>query len=101
MSAIFTTIINWVKSNLYIAIGIGVALIAAIYFLFFKKSPRRRVRHHRPARVIYRRNRSLPRSVGMHRSRPRARRMKGAKKPWQIKGSLAAKRHMAQIRRRR
>jgi hypothetical protein len=91
------TITNWIKNNMLISVGIGIVAI----FVFFPKllkglfgTSRKRVLHHRVVRSVIRR-RSLPGSVGIHR------RMKGAKKPWQIKGSLAARRHMAQIRKRR
>jgi len=102
----FSKTIAWVKANMMLA---GVALLVII-FLFFPKvlrglTGRRRIRHRRSIAIPYqRRRRSLPRSVGMHKiGRTRKQYTKGgkAKKAWQIKGSLAAKRHMAQIRRMR
>ena len=92
MSDTFTKILDWVKTNL---LYVGIGLVAVIFIIpkLFKKAPRRR--------------RHIPRSAG-RRIPIRARRNKPAmtsggkrKKPWQIKGSLAARRHMAQIRRRR
>jgi hypothetical protein len=99
---------TWIKSNILITIVIGLVAV----FLFFPKIFRgilgttHRVRHRRKA-VAYRRpirhrsNVRLAITGSRRRSRPRTRRMKGAKKPWQIKGSLAARRHMALIRKRR
>lgn len=87
----FTKILNWIKANLLIALG----LLAVVVILFMPKlfkAPRRR------------RRRTLPRSVGTRRtSRPRKQYTKGgkAKKPWQIKGSEAARRHMRKIRAQR
>lgn len=107
-----TKITAWIKANLLLTGGIVIVAI----LLFFPKmlrdvfgSPRRKVRHRAsrtaPAYTTYaRRRRRLPRSVGMSKARPsyrRRTRTKGSKKPWQIKGSLAARRHMALIRKRR
>ena len=90
MNTYITEIENWIKNNVAVASGIGVVILAGLYFLF--KGKKRVVRHHRTLYPAPRRR--LPRSVGR-------RRMKGAKRPWQVKGSLAARRHMAQIRKRR
>lgn len=86
----FAKIILWIKTNILMTIGIGLVLI----ILFFPKLlrglfGRKRVRRRRP----------LPRSVGMRRHV--SHRSTGAKRPWQIKGSAAAKARMAKIRRRR
>lgn len=82
----------WVKGNLPLAIGAGL-LIAILFFpRIIRKLIGTNVRHRR---------RSLPRSVGMRRARRRYSKGGKAKKPWQIKGSLAAKRHMARLRKRR
>lgn len=100
-----TGIWTWIKSNMLLALGIAVGVL----LLFFPKvlkgifGTTRRVRHRRNVR------RAIGVTVtGRHRmprrrpvTRRRITRRKGAKKPWQIKGSLAARRHMAQIRRRR
>lgn len=96
MKETFDKIFTWIKGNLLIAIG-GAVVITLLFFpKLFKGTTRRRRR-----RVTYRAasGRRLPRSVGRRRKVY----TKGgkAKKPWQIKGSLAARRHMAQIRRRR
>jgi hypothetical protein len=110
MNTFFVTLYTWIKSNVLLAIGI---LLIAV-FLFFPKvlrglfggTRRRRRTSYRLTRMAgrrtYRRRRPLPRSVGIRR-RPRKQYTKGgkAKKPWQIKGSMAARRHMARIRRMR
>jgi hypothetical protein len=92
-------ILTWIKSNMILA---AVLIIAAVA-IFFPKVTRgifggSRTLHRRRVRKAItgsytRRRRSRPMRSTKRRS--------GAKKPWQIKGSLAAKRHMAQIRRRR
>jgi hypothetical protein len=115
MNNFFTKIFTWIKANLLLAIGILIAVVV----LFFPKllrglTGRRRIRHRRgyysragrrvSARTYFRRpRRTLPRSVGIRRSRTRRQYTKGGKvkKPWQIKGSIAARRHMARIRRMR
>lgn len=84
-------IVNWIKANKLIAAVI--ALIAAFLFMprLFGAVRRRRVRRkYAPVRVIKVKNRPRRKIY-----------TKGgkAKKPWQIKGSLAARRRMAQIRR--
>ena len=87
------TVITWIKANKVIAIIAG-AILALFAMKKFMKTTRKR-------------RRKLPRSVGMNKitraRRPRKQYTKGgkAKKPWQIKGSLAARRHMAQLRKRR
>lgn len=104
MKTFITNTVAWVKAHILISI----VILFTIVLLFFPKllrkltGTRRRV-HHRtytalPAR---RRRRSIPRSVGMHETRRQYTKGGKAKKAWQIKGSLAAKRHMAQIRRMR
>jgi hypothetical protein len=97
----FDNIIAWIKANILLSIGILIAVVVILFPKVLKKLfGTRRVRHHRVTTVPARR-RSLPRSVGLHRNRPSVKRSSKVKKPWQIKGSLAAKRHMAQIRRMR
>jgi hypothetical protein len=104
-----TTITTWIKNNLIISIVVGLVAI----LLFFPKllkgllgsAPRRRRRplrsaHSENIRRAIRAPRRRRRSLSPRRSTVR-RKMKGAKKPWQIKGSLAARRHMALIRKRR
>lgn len=88
MSEKFEALKTWVMSNKIVAAVIGFFLLLIVYKKFFKKTYRRR------------RRRVIPRSVGIRRRRTY--RTGGAsKKAWQIKGSLAAKRRMAQIRRKR
>lgn len=88
----FEALKTWIMGNKVIAAIGGIVLLLFIYKRFAKKTYRRR-------------RRTLPRSVGypVRRKRPgsTARRRPGAKKAWQVKGSLAAKRRMAQIRRKR
>jgi hypothetical protein len=89
MNTFFQSVINWIKANMLLAIGIGVGVLL---FLFRKKIfHTRRLVHHR----------RLPRSVGTRRRRKVYTKGGKAKKPWQIKGSEAARRHMAHIRRMR
>ena len=85
----FEALKTWVMNNKVIA-GIGAAVLL---FFLYKKFARKSYR---------RRRRSLPRSVYMRRRTRRSYTRGGkAKRPWQIKGSLAARRHMARIRKRR
>jgi hypothetical protein len=74
--------------------GIAAGLVVLLIFgkKIFKAAPRRRRRHYTSAPVRHRRQTSI---------RSRTRRTKGAKKPWQVKGSEAARRHMARLRRMR
>jgi len=110
MKDLFNKVLTWAKSNMLLAIG---ALLAVI-MLFFPKLLKglfgtTRRRHRRIAGSPYstgspyRRNkrRTLPRSVGMRKIRRQYTKGGKVKKPWQIKGSIAARRHMAQIRRMR
>lgn len=92
MNEKLTAVINWLKENKLIAAGLGIAAVLVLMKKFGRKS--------------YRRRRRLPRSVNypVRRKRPGStarRRSAGAKKPWQIKGSQAAKRRMALLRRKR
>jgi hypothetical protein len=97
METYITPVWNWIKSNMLIAGAIAIVLILVLFPKLLGGLFRtRRVRHRRVMSLPYRRRRSLPRSVGVARHRT-----KGAKKAWQIKGSPAARRHMAQIRRMR
>lgn len=95
-------IISWFKENKLLGFGIG----AAIVLLFFPGLMRRRTRRRR-SRTIYapvtRRRRAR---VRIRRNKPAVRRRSYSrggkkKKAWQIKGSLAARRHMARIRKMR
>jgi hypothetical protein len=108
MTDFITKAIAWIKANYIIAIIAALGIIL-IFFpkllggLFRKK----RVKHRKGYIPVSRRRRtrpgrrSLPRSVGTHKSRPQYNKSGTRKKAWQIKGSLAARRHMAQIRRLR
>ena len=103
MTNFFNTIWLWVKGNMIISI----VILFAIVIIFFPKllsglTGKKRI-HHRPsyyAKIRTRSGRSLPRSVGT-RKRKQYTKAGTAKKPWQIKGSMAAKRHMAKIRKMR
>jgi hypothetical protein len=98
MKEFFDKAMAWIKGNTILAV-IGAAVIT---FLFFPKilklgsAPRRR------RRILATRGRSYGTRRRI-RGAPRRSYSRGgkAKKPWQIKGSLAARRHMALIRRRR
>lgn len=100
MKAFIDNLILWIKSNWLMSL---VIFVVAVLILFpkvigrlFRKKP---VRH----RKSYYRNRTLPRSVGIRRRNKLAVYGKNGKvkKPWQVKGSEAARRHMAKIRRMR
>jgi len=106
MKTFIDNLIAWIKANIWLAIGI----LAVVTFVLFPRQLKKmlgltphRVKHRKTTTTVTRRRRSLPRSVGMRkRNKPTQYNKSGkAKKPWQIKGSLAAKRHMAQIRRMR
>lgn len=89
--------IAWIKANWIIAIFGGIAVI----ILFFPRLLRGLFggRPRRRRRTV---NTFVPRSRG-RRYKPAVQRSKNGrvKKPWQIKGSEAARRHMAKIRRMR
>jgi hypothetical protein len=94
MNEFFSKVVTWIKENKMLAAAGGLLVL----LLLFPRLVRKLMGTTR------RRRRSLPRSVGMRRySRSRRSYSKGgrAKKPWQIKGSPAARRHMAQIRKKR
>jgi hypothetical protein len=88
---------TWVMANKPLAFG-GAAVI--LFLLFGKKLLRRsRPRRRRALRSVYR---PAVRRRTVRRSRPASRRRgSGVKKPWQVKGSEAARRHMARLRRMR
>lgn len=102
MNETFEKIKAWVMGNPYLAAG--AALLGIL--LFFPKLLRlgtTRRRRRRP--VTYRRPVTRRRRMAAPVARRRTKRnyAKGGarKKPWQIKGSLAARRYMAKIRRKR
>jgi hypothetical protein len=109
MNDLFTKVTTWIKANMLIAVLIAVGII----IMFFGKQVKklffgtRRVKHRAGYYAVRARSgRSLPRSVGVRRNRPAVRRKQytkdgKAKKPWQIKGSEAARRHMRRIRQMR
>jgi hypothetical protein len=95
MTDFFNKAIAWIKANVLLSVLIG---FAALTFFFpkvlrgiFGTTRRRR-----------RRIASMPARRTMHRTTKRHYNKSGkAKKPWQIKGSEAARRHMAKLRRMR
>lgn len=98
MGDLFNKIFGWVKANIMLSI---VALLAVVLLFFprlFRKvfsAPRRRRRYNT------RSGKPLPRSVGRRRIKRAYNKNGKQKKPWQIKGSEAARRHMARLRRMR
>jgi hypothetical protein len=90
----FTKILTWIKSNVWLSVIIG--LIAVVLFFpkviskLFGSSSRKRRRTIKP--VI---------RIGRRKVKRQYNRSGKAKKPWQIKGSEAARRHMAKLRRMR
>lgn len=102
MKEFFDKIVEWVKGHLLIAIGIA----AAAVFLFFPKLLKLGSTRRRRRRISYRvpsRRRSYSRRSPLRVASRRRSYSRGGvkKKPWQIKGSLAARRRMALIRRKR
>ncbi len=93
-------IIVQIKSKpVYMLLGSAILLmlVAPGVFRGSRRHRRRRGALSLPVRRS-RRKRSVLAPVTKYRRRSRA---KGAKKPWQIKGSEAARRHMAKLRRMR
>lgn len=83
---------EYIKSNPVVAIGAGLVVLLLFLPKLFRTVRRRRIRrNYRPLQAVRR------------RTTARRQYTKGgkAKKAWQIKGSLAAKRHMARIRKMR
>jgi hypothetical protein len=105
MGEFFNKAITYVKEHKAVGIIAGVLLL----FVLFKKlkgrtTRRRRIRH--VATRSHTRRRSIPRSVGMNKATRSTNRIiksgrHRGKKAWQIKGSPEARRHMANIRRKR
>lgn len=91
--------IEWIKKNIWLSAGIGIAAIVLLFPKLFKATRRRRRRaNYAPVRGA--RRAAIRRAT---RRAPKRQYSKAGKrlKAWQIKGSLAAKRHMAAIRRKR
>jgi len=86
----------WLMENKILAIAVG-SLLGLLALKKLMPKPRRRVKRYKPVPV--RRGKTTRRRIS------RAKRIYTVggkkKKPWQIKGSLAARRHMAQIRKKR
>lgn len=103
MNTFITNLVTWVKAHLLIAMVILIAIVLVFFPKLLRRltGPRRRIHHRTYTALPARRRRSIPRSVGMHKTRRQYTKGGKAKKAWQIKGSLAARRHMAQIRRMR
>lgn len=90
MNEYFSKAIEWIKANKILAAVIGLALGVFLLPRILKKLKPRRRRRRSYAVTTRRHRRPATRHYGIKR-----------KRPWQIKGSLAARRHMARIRRRK
>lgn len=89
-------IIEWLKANKILAIG-----AAALLFLAPKLfKTRRRTRRRRVTPVSAPRRRRARATVARRR-KTTGRSGKKVKKAWQVKGSIAARRHMARLRKMR
>ena len=98
MKETFDKALAWIKENVWLSVGI----LAAVLLLFFPKllrSPRKRTR--RRSAPITRHRRIRRPKAPVRRAKRNYSKSGAKKKPWQIKGSLAARRRMAQIRKRR
>jgi hypothetical protein len=86
----------WLMENKILAIAVG-SLLALFAVSKLMPKPRRRVKRYRTVKP------RTARSAAARIARSKRVYTVGGKKkkPWQIKGSLAAKRHMAQIRKKR
>ena len=89
MEELKTKIMTWIGNNMVLAMVLGAVVALFVLKKVMKRTPRRRRRYSAPVKRYTRRTRRR-----YNKSVP-------GKKPWQIKGSLAAKRRMAQIRRKR
>jgi len=83
---------EWAVQNKAVAIALA-AIVGLFIFKKMAKRPRRRRRVRTVAASAYRRRRTAAPRKRMYTKGGKA------KKPWQIKGSIAAKRHMAKLRR--
>jgi hypothetical protein len=88
----------WLMENKILAIAVG-SLLGLLALRKLMPKPRRRVKRYKPV------SQKSGNRVATRRRISRAKRVYSVggkkKKPWQIKGSLAARRHMAQIRKKR
>ena len=99
MTDIFNKVLAWVKSNMWLSIGIGLVAIILFFPRLLRMGTtrrRRRVVHHVATRIRRRIYKAPVKRTKRNYAKGGTR-----KKPWQIKGSLAAKRYMAAIRRKR
>jgi len=101
----FEKVKTWVSGNPIMAVVAAFAGVLLFFPRMFRSARRRRTRRaYRPAAPVRRRRRLFRSAAPVRRSAPR-RKVYGkngrAKKPWQIKGSRAARLHMAKIRRMR
>jgi hypothetical protein len=82
---------TWIEGNKTLAMVIGAGVALLVLPKLMRTTRRRRVRRqYSPVRIVKVKNR--PRRKVYTKGGK-------AKKPWQIKGSIAARRHMAKIRR--
>lgn len=100
MKEIFDRIIAYMRAKPLMAAGIGIIGLLLLFPKLLKGTKRRRRRTSRRP-VTVRRRRRLAAPVARRRTKRTYAKGGTRKKPWQIKGSLAAKRYMAKIRRKR
>jgi len=89
-------ILSKLKENPALSVLGGTVLLVLIAPSLFRIKNKRRRRRSVPTRTKRRRARTRINKPAVKR---RSSYKKGAKKPWQVKGSIAAKRHMARLRR--
>ena len=110
MNDYLTKIFTWIKANWIIVIGLLIGLILILFPKLLKFGGRphadrwysKASREKRKAnKALTKSGKRLPRSVGKSKTPPVYNKDGSRKKPWQIAGSPAARRHMAEIRARR
>lgn len=99
MKETFDKIMVWVKSNMWLSIGIGLVAIILFFPKLLKFGATRR--HRRTYTPVTTRIRRRTYKAPVKRTKRSYAKGGAKKKPWQIKGSLAARRYMAAIRRKR
>jgi len=102
-TTMLTNIFTWIKGNILITVLIlvaGIFIFKPTLLRGLTGSARRRT-HRRNVRRAITGTIRRRRTTSATRSRSRSTSRRRNKKPWQVKGSLAARRRMAQIRRRR